>query len=180
MLLPSQPYRYYILFNDLQVEEEMRSIWQAIESEWSRIRVSDQSQPTINGMRMYPIGSSSNETSAESPAGGSLGSLWEDHVVKVLDDFAQTDTFVQAAAKIDRLCYLDPGDYELEMVVRTARPERSFRQAWTFRLSEEDSNGIRQNGVSVLREVCRLPSHYRTAYADYQPGRTSVPDSLVP
>ncbi len=160
MLLTTQPYRYNILFNDTAVESAMQPHWQAVGEAWSHIRQDLDAQPTIDGQRVFAIGGGDPATSAN---------YWDQHWEAKYEEFARGELHTKAAQTLDRLCYLNPGRYRITLRVSTDRPDRTYSRSWSIALAEGDSENIRRNGSSILREVCGRSAYYQGAYVDYQP-----------
>lgn len=146
MLTTSQPHRYNILFFDIALQSEIRPHIENIRQGW------------------YTLLSSRPKMSVA----GHLSEV-ENALENLYAEFSKSSAHVQAFTAIDRLCYWEPGQYELQMRVVTARPERSYTKRWKFELSDEEVERLRLNIVGIAQEACgRVVSFYNFAYPEYQ------------
>jgi hypothetical protein len=151
MLTTAQPQRYNIQFYDTAVQQEMSPHVVEVQREWQKEFMN------LGIGKLLELG-----VDAETISG---------RVNEAYAKFSATRSHVNAYTALDRLCYWEPGRYSLLMRVNTARPERSFTEAWTFELSEEESNTVRFNAVSIVQAACgRASGEFQFAYAKYQQG----------
>jgi hypothetical protein len=57
---------------------------------------------------------------------------------------------VEAYTAIDRICYWEEGEYDVELKVEVARPEGVFSHSWTIEISEEQARQLRFNALGML------------------------------
>jgi hypothetical protein len=129
-----QPFRYNIVFSDIKRQTEMEGhlthVAQAWGTEWSSSGLQD----SFSIMPQAPqIQRAVNE---------------------LYKRFTNSTAYKDAVAELNRILYWEPGRYHLEMQVHTARPCRSFTHQWTFEISKEGSDNLRQNIAYVLSTAC--------------------------
>jgi hypothetical protein len=149
MLTTTEPRRYNILFYDTALQAEMRPHIEKVSKEWYRVLTE------TDGGRLFRLDSDPMSRSMQ--------------LEDAYSTFSKAQVCVQEYTALDRLCYWEPGQYELEMRVNTARPERTFSKKWTFGLSESEKERLRLNVVGVVQEVCgRTSGPYNFAYLEYK------------
>jgi len=157
MLPSSQPYDYDTLFIDTQLHDKVDPIIEDILREWNR------SSLNIRNVRELI------RTIPEAHA-TVLKGLKRSYV-----DFQKTCTYEDSCALLKKYCYWTPGTYELQMHIKTSRPDGEFSKSWRFELTEQDACELRQNAVIILQDICGLQVIYERAcdygfaHVKYQP-----------
>lgn len=143
LLMTSQPHRYNIQFFDTTLQAEIRGILEPVNGSWL-----DTVQPEIAAGQLDP-----EDRSA-----------WRN----TYDAFSAQQTHVSAYTAVDRLSYWTPGKYNLALTVRAARPDRVFKRAWSFTLSESEVRTLRLNVVKMLQDTCgQFYGQYNFSYVAY-------------
>lgn len=160
MVLTSQPHRYSIQFHDMKIQEEIRSVLEPVSRKWGEIVA--RQRATVPP----------KETTDLAAWFSSVGAMLSTKNQAAFEEFSKTPEFTDALTRIDRLCYWERGDYELLLIIRTARPDRQFQHKWWFALSESDERGLHLNPFGILLQVCGQPTgQYYFAYARYKEAR---------
>ena len=157
LLRPEEPFRFNILFNDAGFVADLGpsvnplpgSWWQFRDKRLAEIAVEHESR--VDALL-------SNEALME----------------EVFKEFNRTDQPQAAWKALNEAFYWVPGDYEMTMRVRCRRPEQEFVDSCRVALTEDDSEQLRQNSVSLLRSVCGLSSYFHFSHL----ARLSVEKSL--
>lgn len=134
LLTTSQPHRYNIFFSDFPVREELHAALRRVSESWERF---SDSQKTVPETASSPT--VSNET---------------ENIDSVYREFTKTSESYTVFDEVRRLCYWEPGEYSLRLIVQTALPAREFVQAWDFQLTTEDNERLLLNAVSILSSAC--------------------------
>ncbi len=70
---------------------------------------------------------------------------------------------------IDREFYWREGSYKLALEMRTSRPARTFRTAYTFNLSSSESDALHLNEIACFHSICGVPNvNFNFAYPQHQ------------
>jgi hypothetical protein len=89
--------------------------------------------------------------------------------IHAYEEFARTSEHVNTYTALQEMFYWHPGRYSLQLELATIHPDKKFIKKWEFRLTEPDSNRLKLNIVSVLREICGIPPFpYNFAYPKYE------------
>src|SRR5262245_56334176 len=73
------------------------------------------------------------------------------------EEFARTSEHLNTYTALQDMFYWHPGRYFLQLEVATIHPDNKFIKKWEFRLTEQDSNSLKLNVVSVLRDIGGAP-----------------------
>ncbi len=124
----SQPHRFNILFSDIERKnQEMMPLMRNVDSIWdARVQWALTQQPVPNSTDLF-----NQWVTPIAPKG-------------VLDFYSG----------IERLCYWDEGRYLLTIVIQTENPANRFSFNRNFEISTEDSRRLRNNALSILKEMC--------------------------
>jgi len=141
MVTTGQPYRYAIDFFDLDTQNDVRKQTVVIQLAWNRFTMAD--APTVD-------------------------EDFEKYLNRKFFEFIRWFEYTNAIDELRRLCYWDSGRYTLTMRIKTSRPDRSFCRSWSFELSTEEAESIRQNAGKIASDACgRSWGQYNAAYAEY-------------
>lgn len=154
LVSPESPHRYNIVFNDEKLFEEIRPQFNLYIAEW--YKVADQLG------KIWPP---------------SLGLTPPPEVVaqqtELMEVFRKCKIHFDVYATLNRLCYWEPGDYQMIVRVRTSKPDRVLSSNYRFSITEADSNNLKLNVITMLEEpistylrVQKYP--YNFAYAAYK------------
>jgi len=148
LLTTSQPHRFNIFLIDFPVRDEIERCLRQLVTAWDQYseaweeRHEDQAQPSDD--------TEANETNL------------------AYEKFRSSTEHVNSFQEITRLCYWEPGDYKLQLTVETALPVRSFSRTWGFSLTNEDSDRLIGNTLSILSVSCIGDAFgFSFAYAKY-------------
>jgi len=141
MLTTSFPKRYNIVFVDMETRNEMQTMLQRVRTKW------------VEFISKEPIPFQDKQV-----------------ILQKYEEFSKTSIPLEAFSKLDRLCYWEPGYYDLILKTYTSEPNRIFEKRWKFKLLEEEIKAIRLNVVKILQDACIVPSYaqYNFAYAKYE------------
>jgi len=110
---PDSPHRFNIVFNDNDLFEDIRPLFNAYISEW--YKVADQL------------------TKIWTP---SLGVTPEPEIIaqqiELIEDFRKSTIHIDTYTALNRRCYWEPGNYQLTINVRTSKPDKFFRTIMIF------------------------------------------------
>ena len=81
---------------------------------------------------------------------------WE-KAVKIFND-REPNLFLEAHLSSAREFYWECGSYEIEVTIKTSRPEKEFKFKANFLLSEEDAASLRVNINTMLVMACMPPT----------------------
>ena len=149
MVVPAQPYRYDITFNDPDFEEHtsyplIQGVWDEWKKDWQRHADAW-------------VGSSTAATTPE---------IVTSVIASLQASFSSTPVYTTAESELQWLCYWDAGRYSLRMDVNTARPDNTHSMQWTFTLSAEEAARLRQNGVLTVMQTIGRPLPYAFSWVD--------------
>lgn len=83
--------------------------------------------------------------------------------------FAENSPEVKSLADfMESVRWLEEGDYRLKMEIKAAEVPKGFFEEWKFRLDKGQSEGLTNNFIALLNEVCfERYDQYYSAIADY-------------
>lgn len=153
LITSNSPYRFNIVFNDSDLFEEIRIIFNKYFSEWQRVVIEEliKIPPSQGGVFQEEI---------------------ETQRTIIINNFRHGKTHVDTYTALDRKCYWEPGDYNLTVNVRTAKPDKAFTRNYHFSISEDDSQRLKLNVITILEEpistYLRVQNYpYNFAYSAY-------------
>lgn len=155
MLRMVEPFRYNVLFQDSEVQEQMRPAAEEFIAEWKRFSAAAM-QPGIPGASRA---SQSTDTPGQTVPVPTIQT--------VRDQFMQTSAAVDAYDRLNRPLYWQAGRYDLELRVTTTRPQRTFSKRWEFVLKEADFESVRLNVPRLLRSFTGSDETLNFVYARY-------------
>lgn len=99
-----------------------------------------------------------------------LSRLYEDPTISeaLHKEFAKQEKPIEIWTLLNHNFYWHEGEYEFEMAVETARPNRFFNKKWSFVLQKEDVDNLRLNIISLMRELCGFQVFCHFAYPQYR------------
>ncbi len=153
LISPNSPHRFNIVFNDNELFDDIRSIFNEYISEWYKVvdRLT-KIQPSSSGVVQPEIVAQQ---------------------VAIIEDFRRSKIHIDTFTALDRKCYWEPGDYSLTMNVRTSKPDKVFTNNYHYSISESDSKNLKLNVITVLEEpissYLRVQNYpYNFAYSVYK------------
>ena len=142
MISPNAPRRFNVLFADAVTLREIAPpvllAWEALREAKSSLSIFEgyEEPPTIQ--QLYQVFGHDDETMRQ--------------ILAELDDkYKKNPKQIEAYSQLTRTCYWRAGDYRLSMAVVTTRPDRCFRSAWRFQLSEQDAKTLEFNVLTMLQ-----------------------------
>lgn len=136
LLRPEEPHRFNILFNDAQFVADAGPAVNSLPALWEEFR--------NDGLH------------AGRPA-------TDERVEELFQEFSQTPAVTSAWERLTRDFYWHAGEYRVQLVVRSSRPEAEFTGDWGARLSEGDSDSLRTNAVAIIRSICGMRTYFHFA-----------------
>jgi hypothetical protein len=151
LLLPSQPFRYNLLFNDTSFQQQhVQPVIDTLRTAWI-VAV----QRSLGGAPLNPQQAQAQIQHASQAA---------------YPAFSGQPHHVNAFTQLSQQFYWNPGWYKLSIRIATAHPERTFTEGWRFELTQAQSNSLRLNAIKVVQEVCgQYIGEYNFAYVAYRP-----------
>ncbi|MGB8656755.1 MAG: hypothetical protein WCE90_03110 [Candidatus Zixiibacteriota bacterium] len=154
LVSPDSPYRFSIVFNDNDLFDDFRPLFNAYISEWYKV--------TEQLTKILPP---------------SLGVAPSPEIIatmaKLIEDFRKSPIHLNTYTALDRKCYWEPGDYSLTMNVRASKPDRVFPKTCKFSINEDDSKNLKLNVITILNQpiasYLRIQNYpYNFAYSEYK------------
>ena len=135
MVLPTQPHRFDILFNDLATEEDgVIPLLLPLKYEWNQ--------------RYYRQFSDWTSQNPQPPVHDSQNLL-----NNLFSDFSSSSDYIRVSSELSRICYWEPGRYRLNLRISVASRAQPFSKTWHFTLSPEHTAGLRANSNLILLEM---------------------------
>lgn len=153
MVSTAQPYRYNIIFAEIQALEQLRPIFESYRTAWLDYFLKES--------RLNP------NTLASDPA---AQAKVVNEMRRVHQKFQATEPYKRAFEALDRIFSWTPDTYSVLFEVITAGPNRKYPESWTFSLTQQDVDNLRNNVGSILEELVQLPlstGMYFFAYPPY-------------
>lgn len=154
LVAPNSPHRFNIVFNDNDLFDDIRSLFNDYLSEWYKIKaqLSEIWQPLIGATPSPEI---------------------INRQIVLLEDFRKSKIHVDMFTALDRKCYWESGDYSITVNVRTSKPDKVFIKNYKFSLTEADSKNLKLNVIPILEEpissYLRVQHYpYNFAYSSYK------------
>ncbi|MCL4536718.1 MAG: hypothetical protein M1610_03875 [Nitrospirae bacterium] len=154
LVSPDSPHRFNVVFNDNDLFEDIRPLFNEYVSEW--YKVADQL------------------TKIWSPLPGAIHQLnLPESYFRLIEDFRKSKIRLDMYTALDRKCYWESGDYSLTMNVRTSKPDKVFINSYKFSITEADSKNLKLNAITILEEpissYLRVQNYpYNFAYSTYK------------
>jgi hypothetical protein len=151
LLMPTQPWRYNVLFNDTGfLEQHVQPVVGTLSTAWFAAV-----QQALGGAALSTIPQQAQvQVQQASQAAYPVFSTQMPHV--------------SAYTALNQQFYWNPGWYRILMRIETARPERSFERRWRFELSQAQSQLLRLNPIKIVQQVCQqYIGEYNFAFAPY-------------
>ena len=86
----------------------------------------------------------------------------------IYDEFSESRALTPAYTILDRACYWEPAEYTLSLQITTAKPNRIFKKAFSFSLSEDDVKLLHLNTITILRTMCGFNDKFNFASPEYK------------
>jgi hypothetical protein len=137
MLLTSDPRKYNAFFVDTALSDELSPLLVSLREAWNE--------------RWEPVGLDlAVRTSGGTPSDEFLELVKNAHL-RASGEFAHQEIYLDAQVAVDRMCYWEPGSYELTLSVEV--PDKIFSTTWHFSLSDDDTRGLRSNVGQILSDA---------------------------
>jgi len=167
MLTVVQPHSYNILFQDAGTQEEIRKHMDAVRSEWSK---------QVSGVGQLSAGATVRALTTHQDIESLVKEQTQQQLSELFKEFVKTNAATDGYTAIDRLMYWEAGQYLVEMVVSTTRPDVEIAEEWMFELTPDDIKSLRLNSVVILRETCNQSATYNFAFPAYQRATPDDPE----
>lgn len=154
MLNTSQPHRYSVVFVDRKLGDEIRPIVEKVQMEWNKTY----SSTALENIKQLEEAHSDTKT----------GSSYQTELEKLYRAFFDSTLHVDAYTSLDRLCYWQPGSYEIQMRVKTHQPSGQYTKKWRFELTEQSVKTLRLNVLEILRQTCGQYFQNSYVYIEYE------------
>ncbi len=129
MVSPSSPHRYNIVFADIDLYNEIKPQFNMYITEWYKaVERLKKKLPFAEQANLPP------------------------DVIKEIDEFRKSKIQIDTYALLERKCFWEPGDYSLNLFVRTSKPDQTFTKVYRFSLGEEDFDNLKLNVITILEE----------------------------
>lgn len=149
----NQPKTFNVQFHDIDTQTELKPAIEDLKKSWNET-VSDIFGKEYVDLRV--------DTSQEELTRQTLARRY-------LQDFSKGKVHLDAYTTINRLFYWEPGKYLLKLFINIAQKSPPSTKEWEFVISKEESDQLRLNVISILREVCSQRTwYYYFAYANYE------------
>jgi hypothetical protein len=154
LISPNSPHRFNIIFNDDELFKDTRPLLNEYYSTWNIT--------TGELNKIWP-------PSIGVPPGSEIFS----RQLEVIENFRKSKIHVETFAALNRICYWEPGDYQLTINITASKPDRVFTWTYRFSISEADSKNLKLNVITILeqpvanyRRVQNYP--YNFAFSEYK------------
>ena len=153
LLLPSQPFRYNLLFNDTSFQQgHVQPVIEALRTAWFVAVQQSLGGAALSNIPQQAQAQVQHAAQATYPA------------------FSLQPAHVNAFTALGQQFYWNPGWYKLSVRIETAHPERTVTKRWRFELTQAQSQGLRGNALKVVQEVCaQYIGEYYFAFVPYHP-----------
>lgn len=151
LLTQSDPFKYNIFFVDELFNAEISPKVAQVTTKWNNFRkkklqeLEQKFQKDIMNLLQHPMLEST-----------------------IYDEFSKTGAITEEYAIIDRACYWEAGNYQLDIIVESSKPSKQTIKTVGFKLSEEEAKLLRLNSVLILRYLCGFNESWYFAYPKYQ------------
>lgn len=122
LILQNAPHRFNIIFNDMDLSEEIKSFLNTYNNEWYKI---------------------TEELNKLKPA--------EKHL-ELIDTFKKSNISVDTYSDLIRVFYWEQGYYNLTVNIRTSKPDKVFKYCYNFSITDIDSKNLKINVVTMINE----------------------------
>jgi hypothetical protein len=158
LVRPEEPYRYNIQFWEGSFQKDLRPRLEALRQAWQS-RVQERYGSDLQAM-----------------ASGSDAAPTQEEIrrqIEVLyNEFSHSELHLTTYQFLHRMCYWEPGVYQVELEAATSHPDAVHSVSWTFTLEEEAAENLRINVLKILQEVCGQPiGQFNFVYLPYEDQR---------
>jgi hypothetical protein len=137
LLLPSQPFRYNILFHDAVFQlQQVQSVLDPLRAAWLAAVQQALGPGALPLNPQQAPAQIQHASQAAYPA------------------FSQQPIHVQTFMALNQQFYWNPGWYTLRMEIETAHPTRTVTKRWRFELTQAQSQTLRGNALKIVQEAC--------------------------
>lgn len=153
LISTNSPHRFNIVFNDNDLFEDIRPIFNEYIAEWYKVI------EQLTKILPYPSGVFESEILAERAA--------------LIEDFRSSKIHIDTYTALDRKCYWEAGNYFLTINIKTSKPDKVFTKHYKFSINETDSKNLKLNVITMLEEpissYLRVQNYpYNFAYSTYK------------
>ena len=146
LVSPDLPHRFNIVFNDNELFENIRSLYNKYNSKCYEVLKQMNNSPVINNKN------------------------------KLIEDFEKSEIHRETYDAFYTKYYWEAGEYSLAINVKVSKPDSIFTNNYYFSISEDDSKKVRLNVVTMLKEpitnqlkIENFPYNFAyVAYKDYK------------
>ncbi len=158
MLSTLLPQRLNIQFQEMQRQSEIQGIIYTLTDHWAKERIKAQTE-TGESLLAQILSQK-----------GSLPQEFQDPFSSAYEKFRKSPVYIESFDSVSRICYWEAGKYNLKIIVRTSKPDRSFEKNWDFVLNQDEVKLIRLNVVKLFDDACGRPSYgaYYFAFPKYE------------
>jgi hypothetical protein len=126
------PHRFNIVFNDNDLFEDIRPLFNDYIKEWYKV---------VEQLTKIP----------PSPSGVFQSEIATKQI-EIIEEFRKNKIHVDTYTALDRKCYWEPGSYSLKVNIRTSKPDEVFTNNYRFSITEPDSKNLKLNVITMLEE----------------------------
>lgn len=152
LLRCASPYRYRIIFSDVNTQTEINTMLSSYKIAWNSKRA--------DALRAHP-----HDQDQEMASSQGQGVLLHD----TYQEFRSSTEHVNAFTDTGKAFYWKAGEYTLEMTVHTEDAKNPFSKTWSFHLTREESESLELNIIPILQTTCLGDIPYlNIVYPKYQ------------
>ena len=142
----SQPHRYNVVFNDPEIQADLRIALQPLKP---------LTLEQADSLRF---------------AKGSIG--WKELYDKYRTDYYRMREYTDAFDRLNRRCYWEADQFEIEILIDTDKGDAQYKKSLTIQLSDEQVKQLRLNATVMLENSFRMMAeesswNYHFAYAEF-------------
>lgn len=150
LLMPDNPREYNVFFASLSFATDYAPQVAPLQAAWVRFIQS----------KLGPI---------NDPQGAQVAAILRDPNLSGIffDDFVTQPEPGKLIQSLTQDLFWRVGQYELGLVIHCAHPARDLRRSWKFSVGERDEEVLRLNVITLIRQLCSLPTNYTYVYKEY-------------
>jgi hypothetical protein len=143
-----EPVRYSIVFCNKSIQAQINRRLHAVVNEWKHF-LNERRDKIQKALRS--------------------GTVSEDDIVEqYFTEFIKASELTRATRTFhDTMNWWEAGRYRVKMEVKASSPDKTFSEEWMFSLEDDVRDGLRQNSLATLREICLGKLDYFSASLDY-------------
>lgn len=142
-----QTLKFNIQFHDIETRIKCKSILNSHKERWSKYL-------------------KENNTLQPQPSTDAISAIYQ--VFSEKEECGAAEVYSQ----LDRVCYWEPGEYSLAIIIKTESPDKDFVSNYNFSLTEKDTKNLRSNVIGSMIDICAIPSggnFYNFQYVQFKP-----------